>query len=137
MTVYVDNAIHRWRGQLWCHVFSPDIDELHALMASIGSKREWFQDPRTMKVSWPHYDANQKRREAAIRAGAIPLDRRRTVVMSKIVRHAYEGGSMNDPDFDPLETLRARRSPMLGEIERWLATQIGEGVGSLGAMQTG
>src|SRR3546814_5987534 len=27
MRIYVDAAIHRWRGKLWCHMFSPNIDD--------------------------------------------------------------------------------------------------------------
>jgi hypothetical protein len=126
MAVYVDNAIHRWRGQLWCHIFSPDIEELHAFMSTIGSRREWFQDPERMpKVSWPHYDANEKRRDAAVRAGAIPLDRRRTVVMSRIVKHLYAGGTLEDPRFDPLGVLRARDSQAAEELEIWLRAETG------------
>jgi hypothetical protein len=118
--IYVDSAIHRWRGQLWCHIFSPDIDALHSFMASIGSRRQWFQEPGlTPGVSWPHYDANQRRREMAIAAGAVPLDRHRTVVMSKVVRGAWYGA-----EIDPLEGHRARSSPLLPELETWLEREL-------------
>ena len=118
--IYVDSAIHRWRGQLWCHVFSPDLDALHAFMASIGSKRDWFQEPgRTPGVSWPHYDANQRRRDAAIRAGAVPLDRHRTVVMSKVIQAAWYG-----TEIDPFAGHRARSSPLLPDLEKWLEGEL-------------
>jgi hypothetical protein len=117
--VYVDSAIHRWRGQLWCHVFSPDLEALHAFMESIGSKREWFQDPDAMpSVSWPHYDANAKRRAAAIEAGATVLGRHQTVVMSRAVKNAWNGRYE-----DPLSGHRARGSPMLRKLEIWMEEQ--------------
>lgn len=120
MRVYVDSAIHRWRGQLWCHVFSPDLDALHALMASIGSKREWFQDPSTMpKVSWPHYDANEKRRAAAIAAGAVIVGRHQTVAMSRVVRNVWTGEMV-----DPLARHRATSSARLPELESWLIREL-------------
>src|SRR3546814_8311968 len=64
MRIYVDAAIHRWRGKLWCHMFSPNIDDLHQFAREIGMRREWFQDPRTSsKISWPHYDISAQRRQ--------------------------------------------------------------------------
>ena len=120
LRIYVDSAIHRWRGQLWCHVFSPDIEALHAFMSSIGSKREWFQDPSlSSSVSWPHYDANERRRAAAIAAGAIPVGRHQTVAMSRIVRNAW-----NDERVDPLERYRRTSSPRLTQIETWLIREL-------------
>lgn len=125
MRIYVDAPIHRWRGQLWCHVFSPDIAALHSFMASIGSKREWFQDPSTMsKVSWPHYDANERRRDAAIRAGAIPLGRHQTVVMSRVVLNRWYGVEGTADADDPLGSHRRRNSPMLPRLEEWLEREM-------------
>jgi hypothetical protein len=73
VTVYVDAAIHPWRGQFWCHVFSDDIAELHAFAARIGLRREWFQQPPV--ASWPHYDTTALRRAAALKMGAVDADR--------------------------------------------------------------
>lgn len=116
----MDSAIHRWRGQLWCHVFSPDLDALHSLMATIGSKREWFQDPSTMaKVSWPHYDANEKRRAAAIAAGAIVVGRHQTVVMSRVVRNVWNGERT-----DALSRHRSMASSKLPQLEGWLRREL-------------
>src|SRR3546814_12867102 len=53
MRIYVDAAIHRWRGRLWCHMFSPNNADLHQFAREIGLRREWFQDTRTSsKFSW-------------------------------------------------------------------------------------
>lgn len=120
MTIYVDAAIHRWRGQLWCHVFSLDTEELHRFMASVGSRREWFQDPTSMKgVSWPHYDANAARRAVIVRSGAIELGRHQTVVMAKVISNHWFGR-----DEDPLAGHRRRNSPLLPRLEEWLAREM-------------
>lgn len=120
--VYVDSAIHSWRGQKWCHVFSPDFDALHRMLASVGSRREWFQDPSTMKgVSWPHYDANAGRRAALVQAGAVPLGRHQTVVMAGVIRNRWFG-----TDEDPLAGHRRRGSPLTERLEEWLGRELGE-----------
>jgi len=73
MTVYVDDAVHPWRGRLWAHLFSSDLDELHAFAARLGLSRSWFQRPP--KASWPHYDVTDAKRAEAIGRGALPADR--------------------------------------------------------------
>lgn len=73
MTVYVDDAIHPWRGRKWAHLFSEDLDALHAFAARLGLKRAWFQQPP--KTSWPHYDVTDTKRLQALRLGAVAADR--------------------------------------------------------------
>ncbi|WP_408903101.1 DUF4031 domain-containing protein [Methylobacterium radiotolerans] len=73
MTVYVDDAIHSWRGRLWAHLFSTDLDELHAFARRLGLSRSWFQAPP--KASWPHYDVVEGMRFQALRLGAVAADR--------------------------------------------------------------
>lgn len=73
MAVYVDDAIHPWRGKLWCHLFSDDLDELRAFAARLGLRRSWFQQPPA--ASWPHYDTVAARRQQALRMGALSADR--------------------------------------------------------------
>jgi hypothetical protein len=58
---------HR-NGHRWCHMIADTEDELHALATKIGLRRAWFQGD--------HYDLTPGRRQAAIRIGAIALDRR-------------------------------------------------------------
>lgn len=62
-------------GHRWCHLFAdePDAAELHTLAARIGLKRAWFQGD--------HYDLTPGRRAAAVRAGALEVDRRRAVAI--------------------------------------------------------
>lgn len=73
VAVYVDNAVIPWRGRLWAHLIATDLDELHALAATIGLRRAWFQDARR----FPHYDVDTEYRERALAAGAIPITDRR------------------------------------------------------------
>lgn len=125
MRIYVDSAVHRWRGQLWCHLFSPDLDALHAFAADIGLKREWFQDPRTMpKVSWPHYDTNARRRAVAVAKGAVEVGRHQTSAMSRVVLNRFHGLEGTERALDPLALHRRINSPSLPRIEEWLAREL-------------
>lgn len=64
----------RWKR--WCHMISDtSLDELHAMAAAVGLKREWFQSDG----STPHYDCVPSRAEHAIRLGAKRVDRREFV----------------------------------------------------------
>ncbi len=90
MTIYVDEfgpGWGRWTGG--GHMLTTDIDELHALAARIGLKREWFQDK-----TFPHYDVTASKRRQAIAAGAIPIDNREIpddVLMRVPARGPLEG----------------------------------------------
>ena len=79
MTVYVDPLQdYGWivLGQRTrsCHMFSDAVDltELHDLAGKIGMRLAWFQD----KVTAPHYDLRRDHRDAAVRVGAVTVDRR-------------------------------------------------------------
>jgi hypothetical protein len=86
MSVYVDSAIHPLRDRLMCHMFSPHLDELHAMAERLGIQRRWFQDPSTMRVSWPHYDIDAARRSLAVHLGAVVCDRYQTVALAAIIQ---------------------------------------------------
>lgn len=86
MRVYVDSAIHTLRDRLMCHMFSPNLAELHAMAQRIGIQQRWFQDPSTMRVSWPHYDIDAARRLLALELGAIACDKYQTVAMAAIIQ---------------------------------------------------
>jgi hypothetical protein len=87
VTVYVDDAIHPWRGMKWCHLFSADLDELHEFAGRLGLKRAWFQQPP--KASWPHYDTIAKRRGVALGMGAVAADRWTTMLISTEAQIAW------------------------------------------------
>lgn len=69
MTVYVDefgSGWGKWSGG--GHLLATDLDELHALAASIGLRRAWFQDK-----TFPHYDVQASKRRRAVAAGAVEI----------------------------------------------------------------
>lgn len=73
MTVFVDESIFPFRGQLYCHAWADTVAELHAATAKVGMRREWFQEPP--KASWKHYDCNPRHRASLVANGAIETDR--------------------------------------------------------------
>lgn len=72
MAVYVDD-LRRFPTKIACfkmgscHMTADTLDELHAMAARIGLKREWFQDHHLA----PHYDLTGSRRVDALQAGCI------------------------------------------------------------------
>lgn len=62
MTVYVDDAVHRFAGMLMCHMAADTLDELHSMADKIGLNRQWFQGD--------HYDICKNKRALATRLGA-------------------------------------------------------------------
>ena len=89
MTVYVDDAVHPWRGQRWAHLMADTLDELHAMAARLDIPRRAFQN----KTSGAHYDVNAELRERAIALGALPISRHREreLVKSVIARAKAQG----------------------------------------------
>jgi hypothetical protein len=79
--IMVDMLMHhgwemRGRTVMSCHLICDgDLNELHAFATSIGMKRRWFQPHGAV----PHYDLVESKREQAVAAGAIELDRRQIV----------------------------------------------------------
>lgn len=73
MSVYVDDVRHPFRRMIMCHMWSDNLDELHAMAASIGMQRKWFQC--SPNASWEHYDISLTMKAAAIKRGAILTDK--------------------------------------------------------------
>lgn len=84
MAVYVDKAANNFGRMIMCHMIADTPDELHAMADKIGLRRAWFQK----WASFPHYDLSKTRRAAALRAGAIELDRRELVNAMRRIRDA-------------------------------------------------
>jgi hypothetical protein len=69
MAVYVDDLFEYPGKGRWCHMVSTDLEELHAMAARIGLRREWFQNhPRH-----PHYDLRPFSRSLAVMHGAVEV----------------------------------------------------------------
>lgn len=71
MAVYVDDAVHAWRGERWAHLMADTLAELHAFAARLGMPRRAFQD----RTSGAHYDVTATMRERAIALGAVAISR--------------------------------------------------------------
>lgn len=98
MAVYVDSARNAFGRMIMCHMWADTADELHAMAAAIGLKRAWYQapdGPHTRPVSFPHYDVSQTRRAAALRLGAVELDRRAGADSRRSIRARM----IDDPSF--------------------------------------
>jgi hypothetical protein len=78
MSVYVDHAFAagdwgRWSGG--GHLQADTREELEAFARALGLRREWLQS-KPGRPEKDHYDLDERRRELALRLGAIPEDRR-------------------------------------------------------------
>lgn len=82
MSVYVDSLVeYGWKLGRSCHMVADTLDELHAMAKHIGLRRSWFQEK-----SAPHYDLTMGRRERAVAAGCVELDRRAFVKKIQALR---------------------------------------------------
>lgn len=71
MSVYVDDAVHPWRGERWAHLMADTLAELHAFATLLGLPRHAFQD----RHSGAHYDVTSAMREHALALGAVAVSR--------------------------------------------------------------
>ncbi|ALJ26738.1 DUF4031 domain-containing protein [Stenotrophomonas acidaminiphila] len=71
MTVYIDDAVHPWRGERWAHLLADTLPELHAMAQQLGIPRRAFQNRR----SGAHYDVPAALRDTAIALGAVAISR--------------------------------------------------------------
>ena len=69
MAVYVDDAVHLWRGRRWAHLMADTLDELHAMAALLDIPRRAFQN----KTSGAHYDVPAELLERALVLGAFAI----------------------------------------------------------------
>lgn len=72
--VYVDNMRARFGRMVMCHMVADTEDGLHRMAEAIGVARKWYQGPPVTR--WPHYDIALSKRAAALRMGAVEIDRR-------------------------------------------------------------
>lgn len=96
MAVYVDDAVHRWRGLRWAHLMADTVGELHAMARHLGIPQRAFQD----KASGVHYDIPAHLRPLAIALGTVPLSRHTDKTRLRAVianaRTQYSGSAESD-----------------------------------------
>lgn len=73
MAVYVDDMRAKFGRMIMCHMWADSLDELLAMVDTIGVARKWLQQPP--KASWVHFDIALSKKELAIRHGAVLTDR--------------------------------------------------------------
>lgn len=54
-------------GHRWCHLWSDDVEALHAVAKRIGMKRQWFHD----RPGFPHYDLTPGKRKLAVQIEGV------------------------------------------------------------------
>lgn len=79
MAVYVDDLVEYPGKGRWCHMVSENLEELHAMAARIGLRREWFQN----HSRHPHYDLMAFTRALAVQHGAVEVSRAELVKILK------------------------------------------------------
>ncbi len=92
MTVYVDEAIWKWRGRRWCHLVADDIAELHEFANRLGLLRQWFQS-KPGRPWRDHYDLPDEARVQALAMGAKPLTTREMAERQAALRDAFKDGA--------------------------------------------
>lgn len=73
MTVYVDDVRHRFGRMVMCHLWADTLEELFAMVDTIGVQRRWLQTPP--QASWVHFDISLGKKALALAAGAILTDK--------------------------------------------------------------
>lgn len=85
MTVYIDDMFRypmgEFRRMKMSHMIADVEDELHAMAARIGIKRQWYQGD--------HYDVSKSCRALAVRYGAVEIPLRTLSAMSMCRRNGY------------------------------------------------
>lgn len=78
MSVYVDNARHRYGRMLMCHMLADTDDELRTMAGRIGVHERHHQGD--------HFDICLAKRAKAVAAGAIEITQREAVLIRRRIR---------------------------------------------------
>lgn len=96
VSVYVDDAVHLWRGRRWAHLLADTLEELHRFADALGVPRRAFQDRR----SGAHYDVDAALRERALALGAVAIsrhaDRERMRAIIRNAKRQWSGAARAD-----------------------------------------
>lgn len=85
MTVYVDDMRAPFGRMIMCHMIADTTAELVAMADAIGVSRRWIQNEGTPRE---HFDISLSKRRAAVRLGAVEVDRRRLGLLLQAKREA-------------------------------------------------
>lgn len=104
MAVYVDDmrseaTIQGTTGK-WSHLTADSTEELNAFAARLGLRRAWIQYPGTWKE---HYDVTDSKRQAALKAGAVPITLRQTGERLRARRLGTEWAYTPPPETQPVQ----------------------------------
>lgn len=94
MTVYVDDMRAQFGRMVMCHMLADTDDELHAMAASIGVARRWWQSPQ--KTSGSHYDIALSKRANAVALGAVEITMKEAAAMNARRRVTGQLGKPSD-----------------------------------------
>lgn len=91
MSVYVDEAKHKFGRMIMCHMFADTAQELHEMADAIGVERKWYQvADGPHRASFTHYDIAKAKRARAIELGAIEVGRRQGWLIRKEIRETIK-----------------------------------------------
>jgi len=94
VTVYIDDMNASFGRMKMSHMIADTDDELHAMAATIGVDRRWWQSPE--KTSGSHYDIALTKKALAIAAGAVAITWRECGAMNARRRITGELGRPDD-----------------------------------------
>jgi hypothetical protein len=127
VTVYVDGIAeygdvakrNGLRTTQWAHLVADTPEELHTFAERIGLRRSWFQNADNYR--W-HYDVTPAKRTAAIKAGAVEIDRRKLAEIMAQRRAGRKAAATPSPPASvlPGEPERAPlAAPIFGNAGGW------------------
>jgi Protein of unknown function (DUF4031) len=90
MSVYVDDGFVEGDWGYWSgggHMQADTLEELHLMADRLGLRRAWFQS-KPRKPWHDHYDLTRRRRDIAIRLGAVPITWREAARRNRAARLA-------------------------------------------------
>jgi hypothetical protein len=106
VTAYVDDARNRLGRMVCCHMAADSEEEMHALAAAVGCRREWSQ-------GW-HYDLAAPRRRAAVLLGAAEVTARDMALMTARLRRGGPWPLLTPGEGREWLGLRAARAHIIG-----------------------
>jgi len=95
MSIYVDEMqvciqSAKWPYTRACHLVADSVEELKEFATRLGLHPSWFQN----KPELPHFDLTTRMRQKAVRMGAVELNRKKFLKLTRKYRDAYNRRSV-------------------------------------------